>query len=512
MSHIEVFEPISAESLYQIEEVTAEQVQQVFKQARAAKQRMRQTTAEQRAAVIRKVLIFLAEKREWLVDEIARETGRSRLDILVGDIVQMAEDADWLARRSPEILKDKKVPGPITLIGKKSRIFNEPRGVVLVISPWNIPMQIGLLASLTAFAAGNAVILKPSEETPLKNIWKEILAIDPLLQEAIQVVQGSGATAQQLIAQRPDMVAFTGSVRTGQKILAQAADMVIPVVMELGAKDFMIVFDDVELKRTVPAAAWGAMHNGGQSCTSVERLSLQEGIASEFIEQITVEIKGLTVCSAKSPDLGNKDVGGMITPGQMEIVKRQVADAREKGATIHCGGDVVPDSPSHFQPTVISGITPDMEIHNAETFGPVLPIYTFKTEEEIVDTHNATDFGLSASVWSRDTDRAERVARALEAGCVCINDIMITEGNAELPFGGVKYSGFGRAKGEEGLLGFTQSKSVIASGMSKSREPNWYPYTRRKYHLMGLVLDSLYLKKGLAKWTGLIKGLIGLKF
>jgi acyl-CoA reductase-like NAD-dependent aldehyde dehydrogenase len=505
---IQVTDPALATPLYQLVLPSESELDACLERARAAQQQLRLTTPRQRAAAIAKVVHYLASNRERLIDAVATETGRSRTDVFLSDMMQMVEDAEWLAKRAPTILRDRKVPGPLTMLGKTSRIFNEPHGVVLVISPWNLPLQIALLAALTAFAAGNTVIIKPSEATPVRDIWPELFAVDPLLEQAVQVVHGDGATAQGLIARRPDMIAFTGSLRTGRRILAQAADLLIPVVMELGAKDFMIVFDDAELERTVPAAVWGAMHNTGQSCTSVERLYVQRPLLDEFTRRAVSAVENLTL---GIHDAGDADVGGMITPAQFELVSRQVEDARTKGATIHCGGAPVAGTAAQYQPTVISGVTPDMEIDRAETFGPILVIYSFDTEDEVIATHNATDFGLSASVWSADMGRAERVARALEVGCVCINDVMITEGNPELPFGGVKFSGFGRAKGEQGLLGFTRAKAVISNPMSKAKEPLWYPYTGQRYSALTGLMDALYLKRGPARWWGLLKALWQLK-
>ena len=502
MDAIEVIDPISNQRLYSINQADKSEIDVVFSRATEGYQKLKQTSVKQRVKEVEKVIHYLLENQDRLLDRIVEETGRSRGDAMLSDMVQLVEDCYWLVQNAEKILADQKIATPLTLFGKKSRIYHEARGVVLVISPWNLPLAIALTAAMFAFVAGNAVIIKPSEQTPMKEIFQEICNISNVLKDALSVVQGGGETAQGLIAKRPDFIHFTGSVATGKKILSQSAQLIIPVCMELGAKDAMIVFEDADLDRAVAAACWGNMHNSGQSCTATERLFVHDLIYPEFVKRLKQEFLKIRMGTDADSDLG-----GLTTPAQMKIVSQQVIDAQSKGARVIVGGK---QHQAYYQPTILADVTPEMDIAFQETFGPVLPVYSFKTEAEVITLHNHCEYGLSSSIWSSDPAKAERVARLLETGCVNINNVMLTEGNPGLPFGGVKQSGFGRSKGAEGLLSMTRSKAIlIESAGKKYPEPNWYPYSREKLTLMKKLIQTTTMSNGFSKLIRLAK--IGLK-
>lgn len=467
------------------------EVKSLFAQARKASERLRKSSIEARLEAVHKLIEVILRDKEAIIDQLTAETRKCRTDALVSEVLGILDNFEWLEKNAKKILADKKVSTPITLMGKKSRIVHEALGVVLIITPWNYPLHIALTSILAAYVAGNAVILKPSEVTPLKGVIEKLMQVDPLLEQSVFIAYGTGVTAQRLIDERPDKIFFTGSARTGKRILTQAAEKLIPVDIELGGKDQAIVFDDVNLQRAVAGVLWGALTNAGQSCSSVERIYVQAGIYDAFIEKITAEANRLVV---NAGDTGNADMGGMTVDFQLDIVSKQVEDARSKGAKIHCGGELLQNNELFYLPTIVSGLTPDMLLMKEETFGPVLPIIKFTSEEEVIRVTNATEFGLSASVWSHDAKRAERVARQLECGAVSINNVMLTEGNPALPFGGCKASGYGRQKGEEGLLGYTRSKSLLIDADSSKIEANWYPYTARKYALFTKMIDALFGK------------------
>lgn len=466
-------------------------IKQLFAQARKASDRLRKSSIETRLEALHKLIDVIVRDKETIIDQLTSETRKCRTDALVSEVLGILDNFEWLEKNAKKILADKKVSTPITLMGKKSQIVHEALGVVLIITPWNYPLHIALTSILAAYVAGNAVILKPSEVTPLKGVIEKLMAVDPLLEQSVFIAYGTGVTAQRLIDERPAKIFFTGSARTGKRILAQAAEKLIPVDIELGGKDQAIVFDDVNLQRAVSGILWGALTNAGQSCSSVERIYVQASIYDKFVEQLTAEAKRLVV---NSGDTGNADVGGMTVDFQLDIVRKQVEDARTKGAKIHCGGEILHNNELFYLPTVVTQVTPDMLLNKEETFGPLLPVMKFTSEEEVINLTNATEFGLSASVWSHDKKRAERVARQLECGAVSINNVMLTEGNPALPFGGCKASGYGRQKGEEGLLGYTRSKSLLIDADSAKIEANWYPYTARKYQLFTQMIDALFVK------------------
>jgi aldehyde dehydrogenase (NAD+) len=378
------------------------------------------------------------------------------------------------------------VPTPIALMGKKSRLFYEPLGAVLVIAPWNYPLYQALVPIASAFVAGNTVVHKPSEWTPLTGLVEDLLAEAGFAPGWVEVVYGDGAVGAELVAQRPDKVFFTGSTRTGRAVLRAAADGLVPVELELGSKDPMVVFDDADVTRAAAGAAWGGLTTSGQSCTSVERLYVQDGLYDGFLAELVRVARSIRV-----EDAPDADLGAMTTPFQVEIVARQVADAKAKGAVFHTGGDWDGRDP-FVPPMVVDHLTDDMLLVTEETFGPVLPLRRFATEDEAVALANSSEFGLTASVWTADLARADRVARALQVGGVSVNNVMATEANPGLPFGGVKSSGFGRYKGVHGLRSFCNVKSVLVDKNSATIEANWFPYTPDKHRLFGALMEGLF--------------------
>lgn len=483
--HIDVSSPATGGQLYRVDAASPGECDAIMIRARAAAEVMRRASMAERLAALDALLGFLAEKQAWLLDEIVAESGRSRGDAMLSDIFQLTEDCQWLRKHAAAALADERVAAPVTLLGKRCRILYQPRGVVLVISPWNLPLAIGMTASMFAFVAGNAVVLKPSEHTPMVPVFGAIRRLHPLLATGLQVVQGRGDVAEQLIYGRPDAICFTGSVATGKKVLAQAAPMIIPVTLELGAKDAMIVFADADLPRAIAAACWGNLHNSGQSCTATERVFVQSSVYDDFVERLVRASSRIR--TGTGPDA---DLGAITTDFQMRHIEALVADARERGAQIRCGG-TRSECGRYYLPTVITGTTPQMRIHSEEIFGPVLSVAPFAEVNEVIDAHNTIPLGLSTSVWTSEPARAERLVRELEVGCVNVNNVMLTEGNAGLPFGGVKRSGFGRMKGVEGLRGMVQSKAVLEDGTRGKPEPNWYPYSSEKLALTRRLLGVL---------------------
>jgi len=288
--------------------------------------------------------------------------------------------------------------------------------------------------------------------------------------------------------------------------MEQAAKNLIPVELELGGKDPMVVFDDVDIDRAAAGAMWGGMMNCGQTCTSIERVLVHERIHDDFVAALTAKIGTLDHAAARegAPDAGDQDVGHMTAPFQIEKVQELVEDARAKGATIHTGGTRAGESQA-FAPTLISNVNNSMRVISEETFGPVITVEKFRTEDEAVSMANSSPYGLSAAVWSKDMDRAERVARTIESGNVSINNVLATQGNAALPFGGTKESGFGRYYGAHGLHGFSHIKSIIVDSGSK-HELHWFPYTKEKYELFSQLLDTMYGKTGVGRLLGIIRG------
>jgi succinate-semialdehyde dehydrogenase/glutarate-semialdehyde dehydrogenase len=356
---------------------------------------------------------------------------------------------------------------------KRGKLIREPYGVIGIISPWNYPFSIPATESIAALFAGNAVVLKPSEFTTLCALkLRDLLYEAGVPREVFQVVTGFGDTGAALLDSAIDKVVFTGSVGTGKHVGEAAARKLLPVVLELGGKDAMIVLDDANVEIASAAAVWGAFVNAGQTCLSVERCYVSRKLYDNFVAACVERTKLLRVGNGADTQT---EVGPMIHEQQLRIVEAQVDDARANGATVLTGGRRLPElGPNFYAPTVIVGVDPSMRIMREETFGPVLPIVPFETDDEAIALANDSEFGLAASVWTRDKRRGEAVARRLQAGTVMINDVVSCFGIAEAPHGGVKASGIGRTHGRLGLEEVVRTKFVDTDHMAMLPKPWWY--------------------------------------
>ncbi len=507
-SDIVVHNPRTGEVIYSFAEPSYAEIAQAFQQARRTFEAIRAMSIRERLNETLKLKRYFLDNKEKIVDRVVQETGKARTDALVSEVFTVLDIIDYYDKNAEKHLADEKVPTPIILQGKKSKIYYEPIGPVLIISPWNYPLNLAMIPTITAFVAGNSVVFKPSEWTPLKGLLEEIFEGSGFMKDAVHVVYGGKDTGRRLIDQRPAKILFTGSTRAGRQVMAQAAQYLIPVELELGGKDPMVVFEDVDLDRTAAGAVWGAMTNCGQTCTSVERVLVHERVYPQFVEALKEKIEKLShpTRDPDKADAGDLDIGCMTPDFQIEKLEDQIGDAVAKGAKILTGGKRMENSHA-YPPTLITDVNDTMKITREETFGPVLTVQPFKTEAEAVAMANDSPYGLSASVWSKDLERATRVARAIETGNVSINNVLATQGNSALPFGGTKESGFGRYKGPHGLHGFSNIKSIMIDSGSKF-ELHWFPYTREKYALFSKLLDAVY--DGGPLW--LIKALVvGLK-
>lgn len=488
MANIEVYSPLKGEHLYTLTEPDRATLETIRTRAHQAQQAVAALSLEARAERVRRLQHVIQAQQEVLIERIVAETGKSRFDALSSELFGVLDACHYLSRIAPWVLADQKAHTPLVLLGKKSRIWFEPLGTVLVIAPWNYPFYQLLVPAISAFLTGNAVLLKPSELTPLQGLLEPLFQTAGFPEDAIQVVYGGKATGQALIDTRPDLIFFTGSVDTGRQIMNQAAQYLIPLVLELGGKDPMLVFEDVNLERTVNGALWGGLTTAGQSCTSVERIYVHKSLYPRFIEALQAKMARLrSVAEQGEP----AELGQMTASFQIAKIQAQLQDALEKGARILCGGQA--EAGSHwFPPTLVVDVHHHMRLMREETFGPIVAVMPFADEAEAIALANDSDYGLSASVWSADLVRAERVARQLKVGNVSINNVMLTEANPALPFGGVKASGFGRYKGAWGLETFCNLKSVLIDTQSSKIEANWYPYTPTRYQLFSQLIAALF--------------------
>lgn len=466
------YNPATGEEIGRVENASAEQVRRAVDESRRAFQSWRKTTfAERKKIVLAAREVILAE-----MDEIARlisdESGKPVAEALSMEIVPVLDLMHYFAQKTERLLRPRRIDiGLYRLLGRSSKIVYQPLGVVGVIPAWNYPFSIPLGETVMALMAGNTVIIKPSELTPFVGLKiGEIFEKAGAPEAVVQVVTGAGATGAALVEAAPDKIMFTGSVATGKRIAAAAAENLTPVVLELGGKDPMIVFADADLELAASAAVWGAFCNAGQSCSSVERLYV-EAPAAEKLTALIVE-KTRKLKQGAGSDAA-ADIGAMSSERQLKIVADHVESFKKDGARVLTGGGY---KDLFFEPTVIAGATNEMRAMREETFGPTLPIAVFHTEEEAVRLANDTEFGLTASVWTRDAAKGRRVAEQIEAGTVCINEVLYTHGIGQTPWGGFKNSGRGRTHGLEGLLELVQPQHIHVNKLPVLPDVWWFPY------------------------------------
>ena len=380
--------------------------------------------------------------------------------------------------------------GVLVLAHKDGRLLQVPYGVVLVIAPWNYPLCLPLICAATALIAGNTVVLKPAPATMLIGLQVgEIFRRAGLPPGVLNVVATDDAVAAGLVEDaRVNKIVFTGSVATGKKVMAAAAKNLTPVVLELGGKDAAVVCRDADLDLAAQGIVWGAFLNAGQTCASVERVYVEAAVADAFIRKVVERTRALRTGDPSRPET---DMGPLTLERQRRIVEDHVADAVARGAKVETGGQS-PAGPGFFYPpTVLTGVTHDMRVMREETFGPVLPIMAVPDLDEAIRLANQSEYGLTASGWTRDEDTARRLQRELQAGAVSINDCISTFGEPAAPWGGVKQSGIGRTHGLAGLREMVQWKYVTRDS---ARAPKlwWYPYGEDLRRLMSAAVQALH--------------------
>lgn len=453
----------------------AAQVEQMAQQLRAAQPAWEELGPDGRAKHLFTFLDWLLDNQDHVVGIMQEETGKSWGD--AGLEIAMAVDLiNYYGKHAKEFLADRRIkPWGATGLTKDLRVYARPYQLVGMLTPWNGPLGGPLLDGVPALMAGCAVLFKPSEYTPLtwaaaSRAWLEELGAPPVLGCAT-----GGPDTGAAVVETVDMIAFTGSTRTGRKVAARAGERLIPASLELGGKDAMIVLADADLERASSAASWGAMWNSGQICISVERCYVEAPVYDEFVEKVVGKVRGLR--QGMDPDGAfSTDIGAMESEAQLAIVEQHVQDAVERGATVLTGGQRG-DRGLFFAPTVLVGVDHAMQCMREETFGPTLPIMRVDDEAEAVRLANDSKYGLSSSVWTSDPQRAQRVARQIEAGAVNINNVLISTFQLPLPMNGWKSSGIGaRSGGAAGILKYCRQQSVVAERVHLKRDPHWYPY------------------------------------
>ncbi len=454
----EVVAPFDGQRLAEVPYSGVEDVELAFATAREAQARWAGTEVADRKRVMLRFHDLLMTHRDEGLDLIQWETGKTRMDALK-ELLGVATIARHYARDAARLLRSQRKLGVFPLF-TKVRVEHHPVGVVGIIAPWNYPLFLACADAIPALMAGNAVVLKPDHQTSLTALWAiDLMHRAGIPPRALQTVLGEGHLLGPAIVDRADYMMFTGSTRVGAQIAAQCGQRLIGASMELGGKNPMIVLDDADPGGAAEIAIRACFDNAGQLCVAMERIYVLAGVYDAFMERFIGRIGALRM----APEVGwGSDYGTLISAEQLARVSAAVEDAVTKGATVLAGGHALPDiGPYYYAPTVLTDVTPDMDVFGTETFGPVVTVVKVDTEARAVELANDSPFGLNASVLTEDNDRGERLARQIRTGSVNVNEAYeATFGSTRAPMGGMGKSGLGRRNGDHGLTRFTEEQTI----------------------------------------------------
>lgn len=487
--------PATREALGTVAVDGPEVVAATVARARTAQSAWAETSFAERRRVLRALLAYTVEHKDEICAWVCTDTGKTHENALVGEIWPVCEKFRWTIKNGPKHLRPEKVSSGL-LVQKRAWLEYRPLGVVAAIIPWNYPFQNIVNPIIPALMAGNAVVIKPSEWVAWSSA-KIVAAFRGVLEslghnpDVINAVQGYGETGAALARAEVDTIIFIGSVANGRRVAQAAAERVVPVVLELGGKDPLIVCDDANLDRAVHASIAGTFINCGQNCVASERILVNAAVYDAFENRVAEIVRGFRQGDSQR---GAVDVGAMITPLQLEVVERAVQRATEQGARVVAGGKrVFANQGDYFEPTILADVTPDMDIMKEEVFGPVMLLCRVNDDAHAIEVANSVDYALGSSVFSKDTTRARRIADQVRAGMVGINDFGgMTYMAQDLTFGGVKASGFGRMNGKAGLRSMTNVKAVLDDRFPFNPPNKVLPAGEKDYSTFSGVIDLVY--------------------
>jgi succinate-semialdehyde dehydrogenase/glutarate-semialdehyde dehydrogenase len=488
--------PAGLEPLGEFEAGTAQDLEAAVGRARKAQAEWAQLSFRERADHLWRLIDVIVERESEMVQCLRRETGKARSEAILEALAPCLSIAYYAKRAGKFLAPEKRTPRGVMGFSKKIKLVYKPLGVVGLITPWNFPIGLTANPLAQALMAGNAVVHKPSEATPLSALLlREFTEAAGFPADLYQVIQGDGETGAALLDAGVDKVSFTGSVATGRKVGEVCGRNLIPVTLELGGKDAMIVCDDADLDRAAQGAIAGSLANAGQYCCSTERIYVHESLYESFVEKVVAGTKAL-----RQDTTDESDIGAIFWDRQADIIESHVEDARAKGATVLVGGRRNPSLKGlYYEPTVVVDVSHDMDLMRHETFGPVIAIQKVESNDEALRLSNDSEYGLGGNVWTTDKEKGIRLAEQMETGSVCVNDMAVTYAIPEAPFGGVKSSGIGQVNGEQGIRSYCHAHPIVIDRKIPVRLAPGYPYALRRQERMRKLMKRIFGSRALRR-------------
>ncbi len=492
---LESFNPATGELIGTVETITPAKVQGIVDDVAEVQPFWAALSLEDRARYMRRAVDVLLNDLDEIAELLTSEQGKPRVESYTMELLPTVDSLKWIADNGPGILSDEKLSMPLILKSKSAKFSFEPIGVVGVIAPWNYPWSIPFGEVAIALMAGNGVVLKPASLTPLiGERIRQTFEKAGLPEGLIRTVHGGGRIGDALVKSTAGKIFFTGSVEVGKKVGVECAKRMKGSVLELGGKDPQIVCADADLANAVSGAVWGGFANAGQTCSGIERVYVVNDVADAFLEGVVRETERLTV---GDPREWTTEIGPMVSDDQAKIVTELVDDAVKNGATKLTGGPTKVEGMkgSFIAPVVLTGVTHEMRIMNEEIFGPVLPVMAVESEEQALTLANDSQFGLGASVWTKDRAKGERMSHEIESGMVWVNDHSFSHGACQCAWGGVKDSGLGRSHSKFGFYECVNVKQ-LAWEPGWTRDIWWQPYDRKLADAIRSSAQVLYSRNG----------------